>query len=155
MSGRPFGVDTVTIPAALVSDGDPNAANEAARTVGHDAVRLPAVKVPVGGAPPAGDYVMLGVMTRRLRAPRAAAPSDARENSGEAAPPRRTRYRTHPGHPPAPGQGRDPIAVGIETWQGMAKQGRTVPARDTGVPTTRKTPPPVASTVDETSKKPS
>lgn len=124
MNDRPFGFDTLTIHAVLVTDGDPASARTAAAAVGFDAVRLPAVLVPPGGPPPAGDYVMLGLMTRPLPARRAAAPSDARENSGEAAPLPKTRYRKNPGHPPTPGQGRDPLAVGIETWQGMAKQGR-------------------------------
>jgi muramidase (phage lysozyme) len=156
MNDRPFGFDTLTIPAVLVSDGDPASARTAAAAIGFDAVRLPAVLVPPGGPPPAGDYVMLGLMTRPLPARRAAAPSDARENSAEAAPLPQSRYRKNPGHPPTPGQGRDPLAVGIETWQGMAKQGRIARARDTGAPTTQKAPPPkvpVARPVDEAAKK--
>ena len=134
MSDHPFGFDTLTIPAVLVVEGDHDAAQAAAETVGFDAVRLPAVLVPAGGAPPAGDYVMLGMMTQAATGGGAAAAppvaavgasvgaaADATvEASREAQP--TTRHRTAGGQPPTPGSARDPVAVGVAAWRGMRRR---------------------------------
>ena len=90
MSDRPFGFDTLTIPAVLIKDGDPEAAEAAARVLGFGAVRVPAVLVPDGGAPPGGGYVKLGVMEQPVPTP-ARAPDAA----GDRAP-------TRPDPDPAP-----------------------------------------------------
>ena len=132
MSDHPFGFDTLTIPAVLVAEGDHEAAQGAAGTVGFDAVRLPAVLVPAGGAPPAGDYVMLGVMTQAATggsrdadaAPPVAAVDaavDATVGASREAQPK-TRHRTAGGQPPTPGSVRDPVAVGVAAWRGMRRR---------------------------------
>jgi hypothetical protein len=156
MNNRPFGFDTLTIPAALVSDGDPASAYEAARTLGFDEIRLPVVLVPAGGEPPCDDYVMLGAMTQPTPARRADAPQDAREGSVDAVPLPRTRYRLGPGAPPKPSSAPDPVAVGIKTWRGMAGPARIELARDTDAPVARTALPPkapMAQPVDDTAKK--
>ena len=132
MSDHPFGFDTLTISAVLVAAGDHEAAQGAAGTVGFDAVRLPAVLVPSGGAPPAGDYVMLGVMTQaaiggsrdaNVAPPVAAVGASVGATAGanrEAQP--KTRHRTAGGQPPTPGSVRDPVAVGVAAWRGMRRR---------------------------------
>jgi hypothetical protein len=112
-----------------VSDGDPASAHEAARTIGLDAIRLPAVLVPPGGTPPAGDYIMLAPMTRPTPARRVDASSHGREDSGVNEPQPRTRYRFGPAAPPNPSSAPDPVAVGIKT---MARYDGTVPLADVG-----------------------
>lgn len=130
MHDQPFGFDTLTIPAALVSDGDPASAHAAVGSVGLDAVKLPAVLVPQGGTAPSGDYVMLGVMVR----PRAGTDADtdaaptARNNEVVAAMDPQTRYRVAGGQPPTPGSAPDPTTVGIRTLRGMRASGRVEPA---------------------------
>ncbi|MEI7714344.1 MAG: hypothetical protein WCI94_23155 [Rhodospirillales bacterium] len=117
MPNRPFGFDTLDIPAFLSTEG--------AETLGLDAVEIPAILVPEGGNPPVGDWVNVGVVMH----PRQRSGSDATEQP--TAPPEQcdrrvglavptTRFRLGTGLPTNHGSRIDPVAVGMKTWRGMA-----------------------------------
>ncbi len=112
MTDPTFGIDTIIVPAALVPDGDPDAARAAMASVGADAVRLPAVLVPPGASPPGGDYVMMGVIAGGASDTAAATPSNPSPAAGRAPtlPP--------PLHSPAPA--RDPVAAAAAARRAMA-----------------------------------
>ena len=117
MPNRPFGFDTLDVPAFLSTEGD--------ETLGLDAVKIPAILVPEGGAPPVGDWVNVGMVLH----PRQRSGSDSTEQStvppeqfdrpmGQALP--TTRFRPGTGLPTTHGSRIDPVAVGMKTWRGMA-----------------------------------
>ena len=120
MSDHAFGIDTLIVPAALVPEGDQDAAQEAMTSVGVDAVRLPAVLVPPGGSPPGGDFVMIGVLGGGSAEPAADAQPDPTPEAGHTA--------TQPPPLHTPGQTRDPIAAGRAALGAMARTraGRTL-----------------------------
>jgi hypothetical protein len=120
MSDHAFGIDTLIVPAALVPEGDQDAAQEAMTSVGPDAVRLPAVLVPPGGTPPGGEYVMIGVLVGGSSDSTADAQPDPTPEAGRTATPPPTLH--------TPGQARDPIAAGSAARRAMAPNstGRTL-----------------------------
>jgi len=120
MSDRIFGIDTLIVPAALVPEGDREAAQEAMNAIGADALRVPAVLVPPGASPPGGDYVMMGVLV------------GAASDSGDYTPPDPSTDAGRTATPPpplhTPSQTRDPIAAGNAARHAMAtnRNGRTL-----------------------------
>jgi hypothetical protein len=137
MNDRPFGFDTLTIPAVLTADGDPHAAETVARELGFDAVRVPAILVPEGGAPPRGDYIKFGVMIQLNRASGDTAGTETKiPPAGRDLDPDPTRLPKPHHHaesgaksrqPPRFEQTKDPVATGIRSWRGMLT--RRLPAR--------------------------
>jgi hypothetical protein len=113
MSDRPFGFDTIDVPAFLAQDGDD--------TLGFDALKIPAILVPEGEDPPAGDWVNAGVVLRP-RPPNGAdrpVPATQPDDSDPRDLPR-TRYRNSGGIPPIPAHDKDPVAAGMKALRGMA-----------------------------------
>ena len=123
-----FGFDTLTLNAVIVRDYDDNlqSRQDLAMGLGGDFLTLPAVLVPLGGTPPAGDWLRLGEMQLPKQPGNAAAgvaadaPPSARpvEPASEEQRPV-TRFRHPRGGAPAPNFGPDPIVSGAAQWQRM------------------------------------
>ena len=120
---QPFGFDTLTLDAVIVRDCDDNQQSRHDLAMGliGDVLTLPAVLVPLGGTPPAGDWLRLGEMQLPKQPGKAAAgvaadaPRSARpdEPASEEQRPE-TRFRHPRGGAPAPNSGPDPIEVAGE-----------------------------------------
>ena len=112
-----FGFDTITLDAVIVRDCDDNQQSRHDLAIGllGDVLTLPAVLVPLGGTPPAGDWLRLGEMQLPKQPGKAAAgvaadaPRSARpdEPASEEQRPE-TRFRHPRGGAPAPNSGPDP-----------------------------------------------
>ena len=94
-------------------------------SLGGDTLTLAAVLVPLGGTPPTGDWVKLGVVSLPKQARKAASggrtPAGPLSPDGQTPEGQRPENRFH--HPrgvaPAPNAGPDPIASGAAQWQRM------------------------------------
>jgi hypothetical protein len=123
----PFGFDTLTLDAVIARDGDDNppARQNLTMSLGGDILTVPAILVPPGGNPPAGDWLKCGVvrLPRKRRQAGLGATSGASDNTpspeeAETGWPRPETRFSHPrGIPPAPRSAPDPVAAGAAQWQ--------------------------------------
>ena len=104
MPDRPFGFDTLDVPAFLATEGDD--------ALGFDAVKIPAILVPEGGDPPGGDWVNVGAVVRPIAE---AKPSPASPRDQPPMQPRNTGTM-----PPNPTSDKDPIIAGMKALRATA-----------------------------------
>ena len=139
MPQSPFGADTLPLDAIVPTDNrqKPPSPHELAAAFAGDVLTLPAVLVPPGGTPPAGEWLNFGVMPA-LASTGINARKISAQNPINAAPVGQkpeTRHHHPRSRAPAPHAGQDPAEAGAKQWQRMrTKQAASKQVRDPNKP---------------------